>query len=71
MNLSDLLNNTSEPLRVSVQAPYGHEVIRPECARSRAFADLLGQKTLTRANVDKLKEFGYKFEVIEPERKVL
>ena len=65
-SISDLLSDIGEPLRVSIRAPYGNEVIRPECERSKKFAELLGQKTLTRENVEKLKSFGYSFEVVVP-----
>lgn len=53
-------------LKVSLSNPYGVETIRPECAWSRMFADLLRQKTLTRENVELLKKLGYEFEIVVP-----
>jgi len=46
-------------LTVSIVEHYGRETIRPECELSRNFAALLGQRTLTRTNINKIKELGY------------
>ncbi len=63
----------NKTLKVSLRGPYGNQLIYPECEVSRRFADLLGQKTLTSADVERIKEFGYTFEIVLPEgqRKVL
>lgn len=49
----------SEILIVSVSVAYGREIITPVCAKSKQFAKLLGQKTLTHENIKVLKEIGY------------
>lgn len=48
----------NKSLKVRIEKPYGHETIYPECETSRKFADLLGQKTLTRRDVEKIKALG-------------
>jgi hypothetical protein len=49
----------SKVLFVSVRAPYGVETFYPECECARAFVALLRQKTLTRADVERIKDLGY------------
>lgn len=44
---------------------YGRESFVPECELSKAFAALLEQKTLTRANLKKIKDLGYEIELME------
>jgi hypothetical protein len=51
-------------LKVSLAKQYGNETIHPECNLSRGFASLLGQKTLTRANVESIKALGFKVRTI-------
>lgn len=53
--------NSDRVLTVSVVEAYGRETIRPECELSRKFVALLGQKTLTRENVEKIKSLGFVF----------
>lgn len=54
-----------EPLRgvlkVSVSHPYGVETFYPRCALSKGFARLLGQKTLTKGDVELIKGLGFEF----------
>lgn len=57
-----------QTLKVSIARPYGIETIYPECETSRLFAALLGQKTLTHLNVLVIKNLGYEFEVVVPEK---
>lgn len=52
-------------LEVRVEKPYGVRTIYPECPVSRTFAELLGQKTLTQANVEIIKRLGYTVRVKE------
>lgn len=47
-------------LRVERLSHYGRVTIRPACDVSRAFAALLGQKTLTEDNVEGIKKLGYR-----------
>ena len=46
-------------LEVRIVERYGRETIYPECEVSRRFADLLGQTTLTRNDIEKIKRLGY------------
>lgn len=46
-------------LVVSVIEYFGKETIRPENELARNFAELLGQKTLTRRDIEKIKSLGY------------
>lgn len=48
-------------LTIEIKSIYGEEKIYPACAKSQAFCDLLGQKTLTRSNINKIKAMGYTF----------
>lgn len=57
-------------LYVSILNWYGRETIKPVCDRAKLFVALLGQKTLTRQNVEHIKELGYEVRV-QTERKVL
>lgn len=57
-------------LKVRVEGPCGRELIYPCCDVSRKLADLLGQKTLTKEDAEKLKGLGYVFEVIQEKREI-
>jgi hypothetical protein len=57
--MSKLLPGKSVPLVVSVRKPYGVETFYPECPCSKAFADLLRQKTFTRRDIENIKRLGY------------
>jgi len=46
-------------LEVLVVNHYGRETIRPMNDLARRFAELLGQKTLTRLNVEAIKHIGF------------
>jgi hypothetical protein len=48
-------------LIVSTVQQYGREEYRPECETSKHFAELLGQKHLTRRNIDTIKKMGFSF----------
>ncbi len=47
-------------LTVRVVSHYGRETIIPECDVSRNFAKLLGQKVLTRENIETIKTLGFR-----------
>lgn len=53
------INPTERVIYVSVVEYYGRVTVKPECPVSRAFCELLNQKTLTEANVEKIKKLGY------------
>lgn len=52
-------------LTVSVLNHWGRVTIRPECELSRKFAELLGQKTLTEADIEIIKKLGYEVKTKE------
>lgn len=54
-------------LKVRVKGPFGRELIYPDCDLSRLFCELLGQKTLTREDIDVIKRLGYEFIAIHDE----
>ena len=44
---------------VCVESVYGRDTIRPDCEVSKSFCKLLKQKTLTKEDVETIKELGY------------
>lgn len=52
-------------LIVSVSLAYGREIFTPQCPGTRLFAELLGQKTLTRENIEVIKKLGYEVRIQE------
>jgi hypothetical protein len=48
---------------VKPYSAYGKTEYQPDCACTKIFAELLGQKRLTQKNIDVLKKLGVKFEV--------
>lgn len=56
--------NTLNTLYIRVKNNYGQTHYYPECKWTRLFTELTNTKTLTRANIDILKAYGYKFESI-------
>lgn len=51
---------------VQVKHIYGNESIYPHCAKAKLFAKLLSQRTLTRGNLDVIKQLGYEVRVFTP-----
>lgn len=49
----------TKTISVSVSANYGREAIYPVCADAKIFAEMLGRKTLTRADIRSIKALGY------------
>jgi len=54
-------SESSRVLQVRVTEKYGRETIYPDCERSRLFAELLKQTTLTRTNIEVIKKLGFEF----------
>lgn len=46
-------------ITVEVRTVYGEDKFYPACEASRLFAQLLGQTTLTRPNLQIIKQLGY------------
>jgi hypothetical protein len=53
-------------IQVKIKNNYGNEAIYPACEKSSIFAELIGQKTLTRRDLDKIKKLGYEVQVVQP-----
>lgn len=51
-------------IQVEIKTVYGNSLIYPVCNQAKLFAKLAGnQKTLTRENIDLIKELGYVIDV--------
>ena len=61
------MNQDDKVLLVRVVEYWGRVTVIPECERSRLFAELLGQKTLTSENIAGIKKIGFKFKTEEKE----
>lgn len=66
------IRDTNKPTRrqimkiqVSIKSVYGQEKIYPVCKNAKLFAELVGQKTLTRSDISKIKMLGYEVEVVQ------
>ena len=56
-----MTNSTdSKNITVEIETLYGREVIRPICDAAKTFAKMAGTKTLTRQQIELVKELGYK-----------
>lgn len=56
----------NKTIKVTFIYHHGRESFRPACEVSRLFAELLGQKLLTRDNVTVIQRLGYEIEFIAP-----
>ena len=52
-----------ELLLVTIKTVYGKEMIYPENVVAKIFADIAGQKTLSRATLNRAQSLGFKVEV--------
>lgn len=55
-------------IQIEFKHAYGKEWIYPVCDRAKLFAELVGQKTLTRENIGLIKQLGYKIEIAQEQR---
>lgn len=46
-------------ITVEIKSVYGNTTIYPVCEKAKIFAKLVGQKTLTQANINNIKDLGY------------
>lgn len=51
-------------IKVQIKNVYGNETIYPVCDKAKTFASMVGQKTLTRTDIEHIKELGFILEVI-------
>lgn len=52
-------------ITVEIKSVYGTQTIYPVCNKAKLFASMVGQKTLTMANIGWIKQLGYEVEVIQ------
>jgi len=52
----------TDTVKVLVVGPYGRELLRPDNETARSFCRLLRQQTLTRADLERIKELGFRIE---------
>lgn len=62
---------TSMVIQVQIKNVYGEERIYPVSPEAKVFAEMLGQTTLTRQNVAKIKQLGYTVAVVTDAPKTL
>jgi hypothetical protein len=55
-------------IQIEFKHAYGKEWIYPVCNKAKLFAELIGQKTLTRENIGLIKQLGYKIEIVQEPR---
>jgi chromatin remodeling complex protein RSC6 len=53
-------------ITVTVKNVYGNRLLYPACDVSRKLAELIGTKTFTRRDVDRIIDLGYNF-TVKPE----
>ena len=51
-------------IQVELKSLYGREIIYPACPQADGFCQLIGQKSLTRHQVDLIKSLGYEVQVV-------
>lgn len=51
-------------VQVQIKNVYGNEQIYPVCDKAKTFAAMVGQKTLTRRDIQHIKALGYTVEVV-------
>ena len=51
-------------IKVQIKHVYGNETIYPFCEKAKIFAQMLNQRTLTRHDIQHIKQLGYAVEVV-------
>lgn len=57
-------------ITVEVRNVYGRETIYPVCADGKVFARMVKQSTLTRQDIEMIRQLGYNVEVQQQEGRV-
>lgn len=52
-------------IQVKIKSVYGNELIYPMNEQGRIFCELTKTKTLTRQDINLIKQLGYTFEVVQ------
>lgn len=50
-------------IQVEIKTVFGREVIYPACPQAEGFCQLIGQKSLTRDQIEQIKALGYEVQV--------
>lgn len=58
-------------VQVQIKSIYGNEMIYPVCEAAKVFASMVGQKTLTRRDIDHIKKLGYTVDVVQAQPNTL
>jgi hypothetical protein len=53
-------------IQIEMKNLYGENKYYPICEKSKIFADLLKQKTLTKNDLEKIKSLGIQINLIQP-----
>jgi hypothetical protein len=59
-----MYQEAANTIRVNIKSVYGEEKIYPACQKAVTFCKMLGQKTLTTANIASIKQLGFQVEVV-------
>lgn len=51
-------------VKIKIKSVYGNELVYPANHEAELFAQLVGQKTLTKAQLEVIKALGYTIEVV-------
>ena len=51
-------------IKVQIKHVYGNETIYPVCEKAKIFAQMVNQRTLTRRDIQYIKQLGYAVEVV-------
>lgn len=57
------VNHSIPMITVRIKNNYGQDTIYPVCEKAKTFSKMLGQKTLTRGDINNIKELGYAVDV--------
>jgi hypothetical protein len=57
------MENNMNTIQVEIKTIYGNEKIYPACDKAEGFCKLIGQKTLTRYDIEHIKALGYEVQV--------
>jgi hypothetical protein len=51
-------------IKVRITSKYGKEMIYPACEKAELFCSIASARTLTRANINFIKQLGYEIEIV-------
>ena len=55
---------------VEIKSAYGEQRVYPVCEKAKIFAELIQQKTFTKADIERIKKLGVSIIVEQPEVKL-